>query len=142
MERTNVRDLTPAIVEAALGGRPDLVTVDLSFTSLLPHAATLVALARPGASLVALVKPQFEVDRRTASKGRGVVTDAASWHGALLRCASAFEDAGAGIMGAMASTILGASGNVEFFLHAVVATASEAALPRLVDDAIGEATTR
>ena len=50
---------------AALGGPPDVVTVDLSFTSLVPHAATPRGAQRRAArpSLV-LVKPQFEVDQR------------------------------------------------------------------------------
>jgi len=142
MERTNVRDLDHAVVEAALGAPPAIVTVDVSFTSVVPHAATLCSLAASGATLLVLVKPQFEVDRVTASRGRGVVTDAAAWRSVLLRCASVFEDLGAGIMGAMPSTILGASGNVEFFLHARAQVPTAVAIPRCVDDAVDEAATR
>ena len=72
----------------------------------------------PEAALVVLVKPQFEVDHVTASRGRGVVTEPAAWSRAVARAASAFEAAGAGIIGVMASALVGASGNVEFFLHA------------------------
>jgi 23S rRNA (cytidine1920-2'-O)/16S rRNA (cytidine1409-2'-O)-methyltransferase len=121
-ERTNVRDLTPAEVTAALGGASELLTADVAFASLAGLAPHLVLLAAAG-QLVVLVKPQFEADRRTVSRGRGVVDDPAAWRAALGRCASAFEQAGAGIMGAMASPLPGASGNVEFFLHARVGAA-------------------
>ncbi len=118
LERTNVRDLAPAQVAAVLGALPTVVTIDLSFTSVVPHAAKLVGLSAPDAALVVLVKPQFEVDYATASRGRGVVTDPVEWSAALVRAASAFSRARAGIIGVMASTLTGASGNVEFFLHA------------------------
>lgn len=140
LERTNVRDLSRGEVEAALGGPPELVTVDLSFTSVVPHAARLVALVARDARLLVLVKPQFEVDHVTASKGRGVVTDPAAWRSSLWSCASAFEAAGAGIMGAMACPILGAAGNVEFFLHASAGRAADpTASASLLEAAIGEA---
>jgi 23S rRNA (cytidine1920-2'-O)/16S rRNA (cytidine1409-2'-O)-methyltransferase len=118
LERTNVRDLDPAQVEAVLGGLPTVVTVDLSFTSVVPHAAKLVELSARGATLVVLVKPQFEVDHATASRGKGVVTDPTEWSTVLERAASTLLQAGAGIIGVMASTLKGASGNVEFFVHA------------------------
>ena len=118
LERTNVRDLTLAQVRAVLGALSTIVTVDLSFTSLVPHAPHLVELASHDASLIVLVKPQFEVDRATASRGRGVVTEPREWHAVLERAASAFERSGAGIIGVMASPLTGASGNVEFLVHA------------------------
>ncbi|HLI73677.1 MAG TPA: hypothetical protein VKU86_07340, partial [Acidimicrobiales bacterium] len=62
-------------------------------------------------------KPQFEAGRAAADKGRGVVRDPAVRRAALGRVASAFEAAGAAIMGAMASPLLGPAGNAEFFLH-------------------------
>ncbi|HEV3213527.1 MAG TPA: TlyA family RNA methyltransferase [Acidimicrobiales bacterium] len=142
MEGTNVRDLDPAVVEASLGGPPDVVTVDVSFTSLVPHLPTVVRLTAPGGTLLVLVKPQFEVDRVTASRGHGVVTDAVAWRSVLLRCASAIEDAGAGIMGAMASTILGASGNVEFFLSARAAQPTVVDVATCVEAAVDEAPRR
>jgi 23S rRNA (cytidine1920-2'-O)/16S rRNA (cytidine1409-2'-O)-methyltransferase len=139
LERTNLRDLGAPVVEAALGGPPNVVTMDVSFTSVVPHAGAAVGLAASAASLLILVKPQFEVDHVTASRGRGVVTDAASWRLVLASCASAIEDAGAGIMGAMPSPILGNSGNVEFFLHASAGGSSAGPLDALLDAAVAEA---
>lgn len=119
-EGENAYDLRPARVLHELGGPADVLTVDVSFTSLARLAPHLVTLAGTGASIVALVKPQFEVDRATASRGRGVVRDAVAWSASVVSCTSALRSAGAGIMGVMASPLRGAAGNVEFLVHAIV----------------------
>ncbi len=143
MERTNVRDLTRAAVVAALGGAPSVLVVDVSFTSVLPHVPGIVAVGERAATLLVLVKPQFEVDHVSASRGRGVISDPAAWRAVLERCASAIGASGAGIIGAMASPILGASGNAEFFLAATLGRPhDEALLPMLVDQAVAEAPRR
>lgn len=118
LEQSNVRDLTDTEVARALGGAPAIVTVDLSFTSVVPHAANLVTLAARDATLLVLVKPQFEVDHATASRGHGVISDPAAWSATIEHAASAFEASGAGIIGVMASALVGTTGNVEFFLRA------------------------
>jgi 23S rRNA (cytidine1920-2'-O)/16S rRNA (cytidine1409-2'-O)-methyltransferase len=144
LQRTNVRDLEGDDVAAALGQLAELVTVDLSFTSVIPHASKIVSLGAPTSALLVLVKPQFEVDHVTASRGRGVVTDPTAWRSTLLSCASAFRDAGAGIMGAMASPVLGASGNVEFFLALSPDPPADRSSPvaALLDAAVEEAVAR
>jgi len=114
VEGANVRYLGPS----DLGGRRyPLVVADLSFISLTVVAGALVGLALPGADLVVLVKPQFEAGRAMVSRGKGVVRDVGAWAEALRVVSEAFEAAGAGAAGAMASPLLGARGNVEFFLH-------------------------
>ncbi len=114
VERANVRYLGPA----DLGGRRfDVVVADLSFISLMMVAPALLALARPEADLVVLVKPQFEAGRAIVSKGKGVVRDPKVWASVLCDVAGAFETNGAAVVGGMASPLLGAEGNVEFFLH-------------------------
>lgn len=116
LERTNVRHLD----RAGCGGDAfDVVVADLSFISLVTVMDVIATeLPAPGADLVLLVKPQFEVGRRVASKGRGVVKDPHDRRDALERVASALLSHGAGIMGAMASPLLGPAGNAEFLLHA------------------------
>ena len=114
MEGRNIRYLSP---EDVGGRRFDIVVADLSFISLTMVAGALVGLARPGADLVVLVKPQFEAGKALVSRGRGVVRDAGAWAGALRSVADAFVAAGAGVVGVMASPLLGARGNTEFFLH-------------------------
>jgi 23S rRNA (cytidine1920-2'-O)/16S rRNA (cytidine1409-2'-O)-methyltransferase len=114
VERANVRYLGPA----DLGGRRfDVVVADLSFISLMMVAPALLGLAKPAGDLVVLVKPQFEAGRAVVSKGKGVVRDPKVWASVLCDVAGAFEAGGAVVVGGMASPLLGAEGNVEFFLH-------------------------
>ncbi|HTW10307.1 MAG TPA: TlyA family RNA methyltransferase [Acidimicrobiales bacterium] len=114
LERANIRHLTPA----DLGGRRfDVVVADLSFISLMMVAGALLGLAGPVADLVVLVKPQFEAGRAAVSKGKGVIRDPAIWASVLCDVAAAFERGGATVAGGMPSPLLGAQGNVEFFLH-------------------------
>ncbi len=121
LERLNLRALRPEDLQAV---DPDfepcpVVVADLSFISLRTVAPVLAGPVAAGAAdLVVLVKPQFEVGRAEASRGKGVVRDPALWLGALQGVASALNAAGSGIMGAMASPLTGAAGNVEFLVHA------------------------
>lgn len=144
LERTNVRSLEPGALAASLGeGRVpvDAVTADLSFISLTAAAPVLAGpVARPGAPLVLLVKPQFEVGRAEASRGKGVVREPELWLQSLRAVASSLSDAGAAIMDAMRSPITGASGNAEFFIHAVAHAGSHgAALAGTVDRRLADA---
>jgi 23S rRNA (cytidine1920-2'-O)/16S rRNA (cytidine1409-2'-O)-methyltransferase len=113
-ERLNVRHLTPADV----AGPFRLVVADLSFISLRTVASALVELTEPGGDLVALVKPQFEVGRAEASRGRGVVRDPAKRDEAVDAVVGALAAAGAAMMGRMVSPLTGADGNVEVFVRA------------------------
>ena len=64
--------------DAGRRARPacDLVTIDVSFISLRHILPAVPPLLRPGADVVALVKPQFEAGREEVGKG-GVVRDPA-----------------------------------------------------------------
>jgi 23S rRNA (cytidine1920-2'-O)/16S rRNA (cytidine1409-2'-O)-methyltransferase len=119
-ERTNVRDLGPG----DLGPPADVLVADLSFISLRTVLPVVVTLGRPEADLVALVKPQFEAGHEEASRGRGVITDPQVWERVLQEVASTLDHRGAAIMGAMASPLTGADGNVEFLIHARLASAT------------------
>lgn len=112
-ERTDIRDVDPA----GIGAPFDLVTADVSFISLTSVLECLAALAASGASVVALVKPQFEVGRKEASQGRGVIRDPEQWQAALDRVLDAATTSGLAPQAAMPSALKGAQGNVEFFLH-------------------------
>lgn len=115
VERTHVND---ADVDA-LGGPFDVVVADVSFISLTSVSDALIRrLAKPGAAVVTLVKPQFEVSKAVASRGKGVVLDPAERAGAVTRVRNAIEAAGATIMGVVDSPITGASGNQEYLLYA------------------------
>jgi len=115
IDGTNVRTVTPGDV----GGPFDVVVADLAFISLRTVAAVLAGdLAVSGADLVWLVKPQFEVGREVAARGRGVVRDPAAWESALVGVGHALRGTGAAIMGAMSSPLRGTDGNVEFLVWA------------------------
>jgi len=113
LEQTNARYLSSEQVPEPV----DIVTCDASFISLSKVLESPLKLARDGAWLLALVKPQFEAGRDEVGKG-GVVRDAAV-HSRV--CAAAAEWAGAQgwrVAGIVESPITGPEGNVEFLLGA------------------------
>jgi 23S rRNA (cytidine1920-2'-O)/16S rRNA (cytidine1409-2'-O)-methyltransferase len=112
LDRTNVRDLTADLLPFA----PDLVVGDLSFISLRLVLGPLAAVSTPGADLLLMVKPQFEVGKEHVGSG-GVVRDPALRSDAVRRIAAAAWDVGLGAAGVVASPLPGPSGNVEYFLH-------------------------
>jgi 23S rRNA (cytidine1920-2'-O)/16S rRNA (cytidine1409-2'-O)-methyltransferase len=136
-ERTSVRGLDPAEV----GGPGEIVVGDLSFISLRLVAADLVHLTEDGGDLVLLVKPQFEAGRAEASRGKGVITDPDIWRRVLGEVCDALVTRGTAIMGAMASPLHGADGNVEFLVHARRGAPGNPEIPlaRLLDAAVAEA---
>ena len=111
VDRTNVRALEPEQV-----GEPvDLVVADLSFIPLGLVLPALVRCARPGADLLPMVKPQFEVGKERLPSG-GVVRDPALRAEAVRHVAQQAADLGLGVQGITASPLPGPSGNVEYFL--------------------------
>ncbi len=111
IEHFNARHLTPADIP----GPVDLVCVDVSFISLRHIFPVIPAVARPGADVVALVKPQFEAGR--GEVGSGIVRDEAIH----ARVVDEIRDAGAAVgltpAGVTPSPITGQKGNIEFLLH-------------------------
>lgn len=112
LERTNARDLAPA----AIGGQVDVVVVDASFIGLGKLAGALFANAKPGGMLVALVKPQFEVGRAEASRGKGVVRDEGVRRQAIDEARRSLEAAGWVPQGESDAVIAGPKGNREAFV--------------------------
>jgi 23S rRNA (cytidine1920-2'-O)/16S rRNA (cytidine1409-2'-O)-methyltransferase len=111
MERTNARELA----EGDLPYAPELTTIDVSFITL---AKVLPAIARCMATdgeVLALVKPQFELDRARVGKG-GVVREAADRREALVRAARAAQEAGLHVRAFAPSGLPGPKGNRETFL--------------------------
>ncbi|HVA62792.1 MAG TPA: TlyA family RNA methyltransferase [Terriglobales bacterium] len=119
LEKTNARFLTARDLKLERGEEPDLLTLDVSFISATLLLPTLVKLLRRPAEVVVLVKPQFEAGRAAVGKG-GVVRDAAARQAAVERVAQALEGLGARAIATIPSPILGAHGNQEFLLHAVI----------------------
>ncbi|MGH9430908.1 MAG: TlyA family RNA methyltransferase [Terriglobia bacterium] len=113
-EKTNARYLRPDL----LGETFDLVTMDVSFISATLVLPVLPPLIHAASMLLALVKPQFEVGRGQVGKG-GVVRDPALHQQAIDRVSQKVKELGFERMSTVPSAILGASGNREFFLHAI-----------------------
>jgi 23S rRNA (cytidine1920-2'-O)/16S rRNA (cytidine1409-2'-O)-methyltransferase len=111
-DRTNVRTLEPEMI----GGQVDVIVADLSFISLSLVLPALTACAAPGADLLPMVKPQFEVGKGRLGAG-GVVRDPSQRADAVRSVAAAAADLGWGVAAAVASALPGPSGNVEYFLH-------------------------
>jgi 23S rRNA (cytidine1920-2'-O)/16S rRNA (cytidine1409-2'-O)-methyltransferase len=112
IEGLNVRELSAAHVPP-----PDFITADLSFISLVKALPPALALARPGARLVALVKPQFEVGPAAVGKG-GIVRDPAAIRAAVVAVRDFLGDGGWQVLGEAESPILGGDGNVEVLVAA------------------------
>ncbi len=114
LERTNARYLTQEQIPQPV----DMVVCDASFIGLETILPAALALTKPQARLVALIKPQFEVGKGRVGKG-GVVRDPAlhaevcerisGWIGGLQDWQ---------VLGIEPSPILGPEGNVEFLLAA------------------------
>jgi 23S rRNA (cytidine1920-2'-O)/16S rRNA (cytidine1409-2'-O)-methyltransferase len=127
LERVNARDLTSALVPEQI----DLVVCDVSFISLRLALPPALALAAPGARLLALIKPQFEVGRDQVGKG-GIVRDPGA-RLAVCEHIAAWVAAQPGwrVSGVVDSPVAGAEGNLEYLLAAVRSTRLEPATPAL-----------
>ncbi len=108
MEATDARALTPAHFSAP----PSFITCDVSFISLRLVLPNVLALAAPGALLVALIKPQFEVGPAFVVKG--IVKDAAKRQGACATIEALLRKADWEVKGLIPSPIDGADGNREY----------------------------
>ncbi len=113
LEGTDCRRLDNAMT----AGPVDAIVADVSFVSLRIALAPVLPLAGPGAWLVALVKPQFEVGREGVGKG-GVVRDVALRDKAVDEVCSWLEASGWTVTGRIVSPITGGSGNVEYLIGA------------------------
>ena len=112
LEETDIRTLDPS----RLTEQPDFATVDVSFISLKLVLPAIGNILERDATLIALIKPQFEAPRRDIKKG--IVRDAAA-HAAICDDIGAFLiSLGWRVGGVAPSAILGGDGNREFFIEA------------------------
>ena len=111
-EGVNARALTASDVPHMVS----LVTIDVSFISLRYIFPALLPFLEPTRDVVSLVKPQFEAGREEVGK-RGLVADPAVHQAVLERITAAARQAGFSRVGMTPSSITGATGNQEFFLH-------------------------
>lgn len=112
LERQDVRRLTQGMVPP-----PDLIVGDLAFISLAKALPTAMALAKRGARMVVLVKPQFELEPGRIGKG-GIVRDADAREEALAAVVRFVTGAGWEVIGTVDSPVAGGDGNREYLLGA------------------------
>jgi 23S rRNA (cytidine1920-2'-O)/16S rRNA (cytidine1409-2'-O)-methyltransferase len=112
-EKTNARTISPSLI----GQLAAICVIDVSFISLtliLPNAFQLVT---PGGIVLALIKPQFELERTDVGRG-GIVRDASLHEEAQRKIASFVERSGHEVIRLVPSAVAGADGNREFFICA------------------------
>ena len=115
LEQTSARILTAAHIPEPV----DLIVCDASFIGLAKVLDRPMTFARPGARLLALIKPQFEAGRGEVGKG-GVVRDAAVHARVCGEVVAWLTGAGWSVLGVVESPITGPEGNVEFLVAAVL----------------------
>ena len=111
VEGVNARQLTLPM----LPGMVDLVTIDVSFISLSRILPVVPPLLRPGADVVALVKPQFEAGRTEVRKG--IIRDPAVHERVLDEVTAAGAGVGLTRVASTPSPVTGQKGHVEFLIH-------------------------
>ncbi len=107
MEQTNLRYLT------SVGQLVDLITLDLSFISVLKVMDAVKTLLKPTGHLLVLVKPQFEAERHEVGRG-GVIKDDVIHSQVVKKVTEGISSHGFELEGVIDSPILGTAGNKEF----------------------------
>jgi 23S rRNA (cytidine1920-2'-O)/16S rRNA (cytidine1409-2'-O)-methyltransferase len=112
MEKTNIRHLEPG----TLPELPDMAVIDASFISLDKVLPPTLKLIKDGGTILALIKPQFEVGKGQVGKG-GVVRDEKKHVEVVATITALAESLGLLVLGVCDSPILGPKGNKEFLIH-------------------------
>lgn len=112
LERTHAKELSPALIPDPIA----MIVCDVSFISLKKALPFALALAAPGCTLAALIKPQFEVGRQGIGKG-GLVKEGLS-DPCAQDMSQWIESTGWAVHGLIDSPIPGGDGNKEFLLGA------------------------
>jgi 23S rRNA (cytidine1920-2'-O)/16S rRNA (cytidine1409-2'-O)-methyltransferase len=110
LEKINARFLTQDHVQELV----DICVIDVSFISLTLILPNAVALLKPDGVILALIKPQFELQRSEVGKG-GIVRDPGLHQKAQDKIVAFVKDLGHVVAGIAPAAIKGADGNQEFF---------------------------
>ena len=110
LEKINARFLTGEHIPELV----DVCAIDVSFISLTLILPNAFALLKPDGIILALIKPQFELQRSDVGKG-GIVRDACLHQKAQDKIVAFVEDLGHVVVGIAPAGIKGADGNQEFF---------------------------
>lgn len=111
-EQTNLRDVT----KDDIGEDIDIITLDLSFISVLKVMPAIASLIKPNGELIVLIKPQFEARKEDVGRG-GIIKNPAIHEEVIKRVTSGIEGYGFSCRGVIESPIAGATGNKEFLAY-------------------------
>jgi 23S rRNA (cytidine1920-2'-O)/16S rRNA (cytidine1409-2'-O)-methyltransferase len=112
LEKTNVRYLQKSSVPDEI----DIATIDVSFISLTKVIPNVLEFLKPEGEILALIKPQFEAERKDIGKG-GVVKDESKRLEIVETIKIWAEGTGLDILGITPSPIKGPKGNVEYLIY-------------------------
>jgi 23S rRNA (cytidine1920-2'-O)/16S rRNA (cytidine1409-2'-O)-methyltransferase len=112
IERTNIRHMNDDSIPSPV----DLATIDVSFISLKIVVPSVLKFLKSSASIIALIKPQFEIGKDKVGKG-GVVRDPVHHQEVIESLSAFFVHIGLGIQSLASSPIKGPRGNLEFLIH-------------------------
>ncbi len=112
-EQTSARILTEVHIPEPI----DIIVCDASFIGLAKVLERPLSFAKPGARLLALIKPQFEAGREEVGKG-GVVRDPAVHQRVCDQVVAWLTTGGWSVAGVTQSPITGPEGNIEFLVAA------------------------
>ncbi len=110
LERTNLRDVRD------VGEKVDLVTLDLSFISIVKVMDAVLAVLKDDGQLITLIKPQFEAQKRDVERG-GIVKDPKVHQKVIKQVTEGIQAQGFSLVGVTESPITGAEGNKEFLAY-------------------------
>lgn len=110
LEKTNLRLLE------TVGEPVDLITLDLSFISVLSVMPTVVTILKKNGQLIVLIKPQFEAGKHEVGVG-GIVRDEKIRDAIVATVVAGIERYGFTCVGTIDSPILGTKGNKEFLAY-------------------------
>jgi 23S rRNA (cytidine1920-2'-O)/16S rRNA (cytidine1409-2'-O)-methyltransferase len=113
LEKVNARTLSSSLITEEI----DVCVIDVSFISLTLILPNAFALLRPSGVVLALIKPQFELERSAVGHG-GIVRDKELHKRAQGKIVTFIETLGHHITGLTPSVITGTDGNQEFFICA------------------------
>ena len=111
LERTNIRYVDRATVPEPI----DLAVIDVSFISLTLVLPAVVHLLNRSATVVALVKPQFEVGKGQVGRG-GIVRDDAQREAVTEKVIACAAHLGLQLKGVLDSPVIGRKGNREILV--------------------------
>lgn len=120
MERTNIRNVTPADIGELL----DFASIDVAFISLVKVLPVTYSLLKEDGEVVALIKPQFEAGRELVGK-KGVVRDPKVHEQVIVNVIDFARETGFTVQALTFSPVKGPEGNIEYLVRLTKSKATE-----------------